>query len=129
MERLYRFLLTIVIIFILTFTGYQFVTGLLYDMIETKAIETSLSISDIEKEQIEAVKNTLDETEKNIIKNIINKHIKDMLNTNNIKDLAQSKDIDTIKNFIKQELNEEEIKQLKSIYIKHKDKIDDIIKN
>lgn len=129
MERLYRFLLTIVIIFILTFTGYQFVTGLLYDMIETKAIETSLSISDIEKEQIEAVKNTLDETEKNIIKDIINKHIKDMLNTNNIKDLAQSKDIDTIKNFIKQELNEEEIKQLKSIYIKHKDKIDDIIKN
>lgn len=129
MERLYRFLLTIVIIFILTFTGYQFVTSLLYDMIETKAIETSLSISDIEKEQIEAVKNTLDETEKNIIKDIINKHIKDMLNTNNIKDLAQSKDIDTIKNFIKQELNEEEIKQLKSIYIKHKDKIDDIIKN
>lgn len=129
MERLYKFLLTIVIIFVLTFTGYGFVKGLLYDMIETKAIETSLSISDIEKEQIEAVKNTLDETEKNIIKDIINKHIKDVLNTNNIKDLAKSKDIDAIKNFIKQELNEEEIKQLKSIYIKHKDKIDDIIKN
>lgn len=129
MERLYKFLLTIVVIFVLTFTGYKFTMSLLSDMIETKAIETSLSVSDIEKEQLEAIKNTLDETEKNIIKDIINKHIKDMLNTNNIKDLAQSKDIDTIKNFIKQELNEEEIKQLKSIYIKHKDKIDDIIKN
>lgn len=129
MERLYKFLLTIVVIFVLTFTSYKFTIRLLSDMIETKAIETSLSIYDIEKEQLEAIKNTLDETEKNIIKDIINKHIKDVLNTNNIKDLAKSKDIDAIKNFIKQELNEEEIKQLKSIYIKHKDKIDDIIKN
>lgn len=129
MERLYKFLLTIVVIFVLTFTSYKFTIRLLSDMIETKAIETSLSVYDIEKEQIEAIKNTLDETEKNIIKDIINKHIKDVLNTNNIKDLAKSKDIDAIKNFIKQELNEEEIKQLKSIYIKHKDKIDDIIKN
>ena len=67
MERLYKFLLTIVVIFVLTFTGYKFTMSLLSDMIETKAIETSLSVSDIEKEQLEAIKNTLDETEKNII--------------------------------------------------------------
>ena len=129
MERLYKFLLTIVVIFVLTFTSYKFTIRLLSDMIETKAIETSLSVYDIEKEQIEAIKNTLDETEKNIIKDIINKHIKNVLNINNIKELVQNKDIDAIKDFIKQELTEEEMKQLNDIYIKHKDKINDIIKN
>lgn len=126
MDRLYRFLLTIIVICAVILIGMHYSKKFLSETLTAKAVETAVQ-DDVSNDSARKIVDTLDKNEKETLTKIIDNHMDELTDKDTIKKLIKNKSISQIKKFIKTEFTEDEIKDIKEIYRNHRDEINIIL--
>ena len=129
MKKTTKIFFVFVVIIGLCVMGYALIKPLLRNMIKKKAIEVVTDNNTVKQEDVDKIENILDDTEKETVNNIIDKYAEDMLTTENIENISQKKSIEEVKDYVKSEMSEEDINQVKEIYNNHREEIDKLLEN
>ena len=129
MDRLYRFALTTLVIIVLAIIGVAKARDFAVETLTKQAMEQTIVSDEIKDEAIEQLVALFDEEDQKAVKEIITTHVDDMMDIKKITNIIRNGNVSDIKNFMKSDLSEEEIKTLKNIYRNHKDDILKIVED
>lgn len=128
MERLYKLILTIIVIVGVVIFGINTAKKIIITKVEQEALE-SVAHKEVTIKQVKELNEILNDSEKDIVVKIAKDRADSIINYDKIKSLIQNRSINEIKEFILSDISDDEKAKLVSIYSNHKDDIDNIIYN